>query len=102
MKQKPETEKLIANLIEATFAQPLRSREKHLFRESLHSLVRLAKAEQMLEMRSNVEKLTGVPSSMRQKDKKLPAAGAPNEVLQQQFEFTESDCSEARGSTKSQ
>ncbi|MEA5097496.1 MAG: hypothetical protein VB032_03045 [Burkholderiaceae bacterium] len=42
-------------------------RAKHLFRESLHNLVRLAKAELLLEMRKDVAKVTcpmrGVASS---------------------------------------
>lgn len=34
-------------------------REQHLLRQSLASLVRLAKSEQMLEIRTNVRTLTG-------------------------------------------
>lgn len=35
------------------------TREQFLFRQSLHNLVRLAKAEQMLDIRRSVARLTG-------------------------------------------
>jgi len=35
------------------------TREQFLFRQSLHNLVRLAKAEQMLDIRASVTRLTG-------------------------------------------
>jgi hypothetical protein len=91
MKHKTETDKLIAMMLTATFGQALNSREKHLFRESLHSLVRLAKAEQMLEIRNNVEKLTGVISSFPQKGKKTSVSEASIKISQQQFEFIQGD-----------
>jgi hypothetical protein len=52
------TEKTIDELIALTFAACTDPREKHYFRESLRNLVRLAKAEQMMEMRFDVAKVT--------------------------------------------
>ncbi|WP_147383854.1 hypothetical protein [Noviherbaspirillum sedimenti] len=34
-------------------------RQKHIFEQTLHALVRLAKSEQMMEIKANVRKLTG-------------------------------------------
>lgn len=52
------TEKTIDELIDVTFAKYADPREKHFFRESLRNLVRLAKAEQLQEMRMDVVKVT--------------------------------------------
>lgn len=55
-----ETDQAISALIEAA---GLRSgREQHLYRQSLLALVRLAKAEQMNEVRANVGMLIGAPA----------------------------------------
>jgi hypothetical protein len=59
MKTQSSVEVVIEDLIVATLGESRTAREKHLFRQALHGLVRLAKAEQMLEIRSNVKKLTG-------------------------------------------
>lgn len=56
---KPTVEMAIDNLIGATLGGDAPYRDKHLFRESLRGLVRLAKAEQMLEIKTSVERLTG-------------------------------------------
>ena len=50
------TEKTIEELISISFAKNPDPRQQHFFRESLRNLVRLAKAEQMLEMRTDVTK----------------------------------------------
>lgn len=60
MMTKPTTESLIADLLDAPYASSLDARAKYLVRESLYSLVRLAKAEQMMEIKQSVEKLTGI------------------------------------------
>lgn len=55
------TDEVIEELIVATYGKTGSERQKHVYREALHSLVRLAKAEQMRDMRVNVQKLTGAP-----------------------------------------
>jgi hypothetical protein len=59
---KYSTEELIEELTAATCGDTASSREKRVFVEALRSLVRLAKAEQMLELRTNTKKLTEIPS----------------------------------------
>jgi hypothetical protein len=49
---------VIENLIAATVGENAGNREKHVLRESLRGLVRFAEAEQMLEIKANVKKLT--------------------------------------------
>jgi hypothetical protein len=51
------TEKTIDELVDITFARHTDPREKHYFKESLRNLVRLAKAEQMQEMRMDVARV---------------------------------------------
>lgn len=65
---KPRTETIIDDLVNATFSDRT-ARERFLFRQSLHNLVRLAKAEQLLDIRASVTTLTGVvhaPSNGRE------------------------------------
>jgi hypothetical protein len=50
---------VIENLIDATLGGEAEVRSRHLLREALRGLVRLAKSEQMLEIKTNVYKLTG-------------------------------------------
>lgn len=59
MKNRPATEITIENLVSATCREQASAREKHVFREALRGLVRLAKSEQMLEMKADVSRLTG-------------------------------------------
>ncbi|MGE5652489.1 hypothetical protein [Noviherbaspirillum sp. UKPF54] len=92
MKKQLESDQVIDNLIAAMLGEDATLRQKYLFRESLHSLVRLAKSEQIMEIKANVQKLTGAMEvhNARRRAKavllaqRLPAilAGA-----QQQFEF---------------
>lgn len=60
MINKPTTESVIADMLHSPYGLALDARAKYLFRESLFSLVRLAKAEQLLEIKGSVEKLTGI------------------------------------------
>jgi hypothetical protein len=62
------TEKTIEQLIDATYGNSLSARERYFSREALLSLVRLAKSEQMLEMKATVRKLThtNAPAMIRQ------------------------------------
>jgi len=55
-----ETDQVISTLIEA--AGNLSVREQYLYRQSLLALVRLAKAEQMNEIRASVGMLIGSPA----------------------------------------
>jgi len=56
---KPNMDVMIENLVEATMGQKGSAREMHVLRESLRALVRFAKAEQLIEIRTSVRKLTG-------------------------------------------
>lgn len=58
------TEATIDNLVANVCGEDATAREKHLFRESLRGLVRLARAEQLVEMKSNVGKATGTLPSL--------------------------------------
>jgi hypothetical protein len=62
MQAKYSTETLIEELVTATYGDNISAREKHAFGEALRGLVRLAKAEQMLEMRMDIKnKLSQLP-----------------------------------------
>jgi|GEM_PF-1859979 len=50
------SKQLIEQLIHATYGEDGSEREMHILREALHALVRLAKAEQMLELKKDVRK----------------------------------------------
>jgi hypothetical protein len=51
------TEQVIEELMAASFSGNTNIREKYFLRESLYNLVRLAKAEQLQEMRMDVAKV---------------------------------------------
>jgi hypothetical protein len=55
-----DTDQAIIALIEAVGT--MNARERYLYRQSLQALVRLAKAEQMNELRANVGMLVGSPA----------------------------------------
>jgi hypothetical protein len=55
------TDAIIGDLIVTACGMHASAREKYLFAEALHALVRLAKAEQMLQIKKNVERLTFQP-----------------------------------------
>lgn len=92
MLNKPTTETLIADLLDSPYGLALDARAKYLFRESLHSLVRLAKAEQMMEIKRSVEKLTGIGASYGTYSLTEDEIAVDNfmfEGIQQRFEFHE-------------
>jgi len=62
---KSTVETTLENLIEATLGQNASLRDKHLLRQSLHGLVRLVKAEQRLEIKTSVGKLSGVNTASK-------------------------------------
>ena len=55
-----DTDQAIIDLIEV--AGTMNSRERYLYRQSLQALVRLAKTEQMNEVRANIGMLVGSPA----------------------------------------
>jgi hypothetical protein len=59
MKKQLDTDCIIEEMIAANLGPEAGFREKHLFRESLRSLVRLAKAEQVVDIKMSVRRLTG-------------------------------------------
>jgi hypothetical protein len=92
MKKISGTDAVIENLIAATLGEEASSRQKHIYRENLRSLVRLAKAEHVVEIKASVRKLAGVleAQSARQRTKELLLAQRLPAIAgnaQQQFEF---------------
>jgi hypothetical protein len=83
MKTRLSTEEAVAGLLNAHHADALSARERHVYREALHALVRLAKSELMVEMKANVKKLTAAPLC-RSREK---AHERTHSQRQQQFEF---------------
>ncbi len=87
---KPEftAEELIDELLATTGQHPMNLREQYLLRETLYSLTRLIRSEQLLEIRQSVSRL--IPASLRpihirrSKGKRtmtLPASGQKNLVF---------------------
>lgn len=89
MMTKPTTETLIADLLNSPYGAALDARAKYLFRESLYSLVRLAKAEQMMEIKASVEKLTGIGAGYGTYSltNEFTADEFVSDGIQQRFEF---------------
>lgn len=92
MKKKLDTDDVIENLITAILSEDATARQRYLFRESLRSLVRLAKSEQVVEIKNNVRRLTGAleAHSARRRAKAVLLAQRLPGLLdhgQQQFEF---------------
>ena len=87
------TETVIAELIDATYGNSLTAREKYVYKESLRNLVRLAKAELTLEMKTSIRKLVGpmVMPQARQKTKASQRLEILAELRQRQFEFNQDD-----------
>lgn len=92
MKKHSATDDVIENLIIATLGETASLRQQHLYRENLRSLVRLAKSEQIAEIKSNVRRVTGLldaHSARRRAKAVILAQRVPGlrDHLQQQFEF---------------
>lgn len=62
------SQEMVASLVNAYCGQNATLRQRHVFEQTLFALVRLAKSEQMMEIKANVRKLTGpiVPFVPRQ------------------------------------
>jgi hypothetical protein len=59
MKNILNSEVAIEDLVAANCGETATARQKHIYREALRGLVRLAKAEQLREMKTSVDRLTG-------------------------------------------
>jgi hypothetical protein len=68
MRARP-TEKVIEDLLVATYGYKTSMREQYNFRQALYCLVQLAKAEQVMEIKTNVKKLTGSVMSLESRRK---------------------------------
>lgn len=55
------TDTMIEEMVEALYGNTVSVRQKHLYREALRALARLAKAEQLREMRRDLRKASGEP-----------------------------------------
>lgn len=67
------TDSIIEELIDATYGDPADVRQRHVFAHALHGLVRVAKSEQLLAMRQDVERAAPVLAghSSRQQTRQL-------------------------------
>lgn len=54
------TQSMIEDMTSAFCGNETDARQRYLFEQSLHALVRLAKSEQIIEIKANVKKLTGM------------------------------------------
>jgi len=89
-------------LVEATLGKNASAHEQYFLRESLLSLVRLAKAEQLKEIRMNVQKLTGIhrdnvllkedPSAQHEHERHVLHQGQ----RELEFDYPDSQCSKQR------
>jgi hypothetical protein len=92
MKNKLDTNTLIEQLLAAALGEDASAREQHIYRENLRNLVRLAKVEQVMEIKTNVKRLAGAieaHNARRRAKAVLLAQRLPDllERAQQQFEF---------------
>ena len=91
MKKILETDQVIEALM-AIWGEEADLREKHMYRESLRTLVRLAKSEQLMDIKASVRKLTGsmeAHQARRRAKAVLLAQRLPGILAdaQRQFEF---------------
>ena len=68
---------VIESLVDSQSSATATMRQKHVLRESLRALARLAQAEQMRDMRASVRRLTGVAT-----DDTLPAMPGQDRTAQ--------------------
>lgn len=59
MKTKLDSDQVIEQMLSTLLGPDAGARERHMCRESLRGLVRLAKSEQVVEIKANVRRLTG-------------------------------------------
>lgn len=87
---KRRTDKVIEDLIAATCGLQAEMRQRHVYAQALQGLVRLAKAEQLLEMRLDAERATGslaCASRKRQTRAILRKIGIDVKNRQRELEF---------------
>lgn len=92
MKKISQSEKLVEDIVEATLGEHACAREKHMLRQSLYSLIRLSKAEQVADIKASVQRLAGaieIQSARRRTKAILMAQRLPDllDQAQQTFEF---------------
>lgn len=92
MKKQLQSDEIIESLVDAMLGEGTDIRQKFLYRETLRSLVRLAKSEQVIEIKTNVRRLTGAlesSSARRRARAVLLAQRLPGilEQAQRQLEF---------------
>lgn len=63
MKTELTTKELMEKMLASTGKNPINLREQYLLRETLYSLARLLRSEQLLEIRQNVTRL--LPATLR-------------------------------------
>lgn len=63
---KHRTDEVIADLVDAAYGGPGGRRQRHVLRQALYALVRLAKVEQLIDMRLDAECATGGMVSVEQ------------------------------------
>ncbi|MEO0317264.1 MAG: hypothetical protein RL404_941 [Pseudomonadota bacterium] len=80
----PGADELMEDFVQASARSGSSPRELYLMRETMHSLLRLAQSEQMLEIRRSVDKL--LPASLRPacKRRRMPRDPSPGQT---QFVF---------------
>lgn len=93
MTTSPSTDKLIHDLLNATYGENANVRQKFVFKQALLGLVRLAKAEQVFEMRTTVEKLIGDDCIIeaRQRTKARSRSHGQSRRWPQQMQFNQFD-----------
>lgn len=80
----PGTDDLMEDFVEAASRSSSSPRELYLMRETLNSLVRLARSEQLLEIRRSVDKLVpgmARPALKRRRNPRDPAPGQAHFVF---------------------
>ncbi len=87
MKIETCTDQVISELVTNLLPAASTPREKHLLREALNSLVRLAKSEQIVEMKSNIRRLTGPIPGAGVRARFRSSFSDKGWSEQQQFEF---------------
>lgn len=95
MKKKLNSDMMIEELVAAVCGEEASEKSRHVYRETLRGLVRLARTEMLHEMKSNVDRLSGGVSARtaRRQTKLLLAShrsGAPDEAGQWQLAFNKS------------
>jgi hypothetical protein len=100
---KSNVETMIESLVQAVQGQKT-LREQFLLRESLRNLVRLVKAEQILEIKSSVAKLThGITDNAAKRKAKIDGMlklTATSDLLQQRLEFGDDHAGRVSSRTK--